>query len=213
MTENLEQLPTVDALGDNCSCLASEVSLVASSEPVPVVTAFGDDCLQTNGRSADIPMRIPKITEMKTSSDFLSLTAMDIPLKFLAERFTMWFYVPDECINLRKATIGYITNKTNTDISLTDERVGGFVKLIISGRIPDIYSAHLLVIWCVKEKLTGVEASIENTIAQLTAMQREHQQTMEAPQQNNHHEGELLRPKRRRISKHQGALESLLHDM
>ena len=184
----------------------------ASFDQLPFVAAFDDKrpCSQAAGSSALVSMRSPTVVEMKTGLHLLSDTAMQIPLRFLAENFTMWFYVPEECTKLLTATLDHITSTTNANIRLSHEHAG-FVKLFISGRIPDIYSAHLKLIWCVqsdKQKLTGVEAAIENTIAQLTAMQQEHQQAMAGQQQTNLQKCKLLKPKRKRTSEHQSDLSN-----
>ena len=211
LTGSSEQLPIMAAFDDDCSCFAPAVTMAGSSEQLPFLAGFDDNrtCSQAEGSSALVSMRTPTVIEMKTGLDLLSDTAMQIPLKFLAESFTMWFYVPEGCTNLLTATLNHVRSTTNADIRLSHGHAG-FSRLFISGRIPDIYSAHLKLIWCVqsdKQKLTGVEAAIENTIAQLTAMQQEHQQTMAGQQQTNLQKCQLLRPKRRRPSEHQSALE------
>ena len=208
-TGSSEQLQILGAFDVACFCLAPAVTMETSSGQLPFVAAFDDNrtCSQAEGSSAFVSMRSPTVVEMKTGLDLFSDTAMQIPLRFLAEDFTMWFYVPEECTRLLTATLDHVTSTTNTNIRLSHKHAG-FVKLFISGRIPDVYSAHLKLIWCVqsdKQKLTGVEAAIENTIAQLTAMQEQHQQTMADPQQKDLQNCQLLKPKRRRTSEHQSA--------
>ena len=141
--------------------------------------------------------RTPSATEMKSSMELLSDTAMYIPLKFLAERSTIYCEVPEECIGLLKANLDHLSHITNTDINLTHSHLN-FARLIVSGRIPDIYTAHLNLMWCIqsdKQKLTGFEGPIAETIAQLTAMQQGYQQSMEAQPQRKRCRSELSRRK------------------
>ena len=123
--------------------------MAGSSEQRPIVAAF-DECrygLQAEGSLVDVSMRPGKST--------------------------IWCVVQEDCIRLLQHNLDHISSTTNTDISLTHGHAG-FVKLFISGRVPDIYSAHFQLMWCVhwdEQRFTGSAGAIRNTIPQLAAMQ------------------------------------------